>query len=312
MALDLVLNDLSLTPAADVLVARSRMTDLVQTLRSAMLHGTKGVLRTQSGFRGLVLADGYPFDRWANDGYVDRDARFFLLQLTTKAPYCQDHAALEDRVRGVECRFSGCAALGLGVAHLLDTLAVSLASDPIWDAWQLWLQCEELREGAEIACSTEQVHHACFPDHVIRNALWIKERLRGDVRSGRELWERRDELLPSLQFCDSVKHQLEELIPLLVPAVARHLFALDSYCRDWTAGGFNPSEIPLTISMESEPTLAQYGLERTFTCPDGVSRLFNWHSKGTPGPFRIHFVPAGPGELIIGYVGRHLRTVRSN
>ena len=90
------------------------MTDLVQTLRSAMLHGTKGVLRTQSGFRGVVLADGYPFDRWANDGYVDRDARFFLLQLATKAPYWQGHAALEDRVRGVECRFSGCAAQGLG------------------------------------------------------------------------------------------------------------------------------------------------------------------------------------------------------
>lgn len=311
MALDMVLNDLSLTPAADVFAARSRMSGMVQTIKHASLCNVKGALRTQAGLHDIMLADSYPFYLWSCDRNVNPDERLFMLKLATNAPYWQDHATLEDKVRVTEYRFKAQIAQGLGVAHLLDTLAVSLASDSSWNVPLLTLQCEQLSNDMDLWRTNEDVRHASTPDHVTQNASWVQARLRRDIKTGHELWERREELLPSLQFCDSVKPQLEGLIPTILPAVARHLFSFESYCGNWKTGGFNPGEIPLTMSPESESTLEQYGLERTFTCPDGVSRLFSWHSKGTPGPFRIHFVPVGPGELIIGYIGRHLRTVSS-
>jgi len=309
MALDMVLNDLSLTPATDVYTARSRISGLVQTIKHANLHNIKGALRTQADLHDIMLADSYPFHLWATDRSVNPDERLFLLKLATKAPYWQDHATLENQVKGTEYWFRDRIAEGLGVAHLLDTLAVSLISDPAWNKPRLTLLCEQLSDDAEILRTEEEVHHASTPDHVTLNAPWVQERLRRDIKTGRELWEHRKDLLPSLKICDSVRSQLEDLIPVLLPPVARHLFAFETYCRNWNTGGFNPDDIPLTISTESESTLARFRSQRTFTCPDGVRRVFSWHSKGTPGPFRIYFLPSRPGELIIGYIGGHLPTV---
>jgi hypothetical protein len=54
-----------------------------------------------------------------------------------------------------------------------------------------------------------------------------------------------------------------------------------------------------------------YGAERTFTSLDGTRRVFDWHVK--VGHWRIHFDPdVGPGKLLIGYVGKHLRTKKFN
>jgi hypothetical protein len=312
MALDIVLNDLSFTPAENVLSARSRMSGLVQTIKSARLQGMRGSLRTQRDFRYVILAEGYPVERWIYDCASNPDEGRFFLTLATKEPYLRDRVILQDKFRGMECQFCGCVAEGLGSAHLLDTMAVSRASDPIWDAWVLQLRCEELTEDVGISCTDEEIRHASTPAHVIANTAWIQGRLRTDVKIGRELWERREELFPSLQFCDGVQPQLERLTPALILPVTRHLLAFEAYCRDWKVGGFNPDAIPLNKSTESKPTLEQYGAERTFLCPDGIQRLFSWHSKGNPGAFRIYFAPVKPGELIIGYIGRHLRIVSTN
>ena len=85
MALDMVLNDLSLTPATDVYTARSRISGLVQTIKHANLHNIKGALRTQADLHDIMLADSYPFHLWATDRSVNPDERLFLLKLATKA-----------------------------------------------------------------------------------------------------------------------------------------------------------------------------------------------------------------------------------
>jgi hypothetical protein len=311
MALDMVLNDLSFIPASDVLAAKSQMAGLVQTVKSAMLHGVKGALRTRSSLYGTILSEGYQFERWANDRTVNADERLFLLRLTTRSPYWLGDILLENRVGVSECCFDWNPAMGLGVAFLLDTLAVSLASNSIWDEWLIPLNCAELTTDGDISYSDEVVHHASAPLHVEQNATWIQQRLRGDLHSGRELWDRREEVLPSLEFCPGVQTQLETLAPELLSAVVRHLSALQTYCSTWTSGGFNKDAIPLTISVESESTLARFGAERTFVCHDGIPRTFSLHTKGTPGPFRIYLLAeAQPGKLTIGYIGPHLPTAR--
>ena len=166
MALDMVLNDLSLTPAADVFIARSRMSGMVQTIKQASLHKIKGALRTQAGLKDVMLADGYPLYLWSCDRDVNPDERLFLLRLATKAPYWQDHATLEDRVRATEYWFGDQTAQGLGVAHILDTLAVSLASDPVWNAPQLTLLCEQLSDDLRPGAQRKKFAMHPTPDHV--------------------------------------------------------------------------------------------------------------------------------------------------
>ena len=86
----MVLNELSLTPAADIPTARQQMSNLIGTLREATASGVKRVLRTQSNINTVELAPGYPVARWRND--IDKEERRFFTSLTTKAPFWSDVA----------------------------------------------------------------------------------------------------------------------------------------------------------------------------------------------------------------------------
>jgi len=307
MPLDMVLNELSLTPAPDIFMARCRMSRLVQTIKAAKLTGVKGSLRTQAGLQLITLAEGYAFSRWAYDREVSQDERLFVVRLVTKEPYLQDYPSLEDKAARAECLFDGIAARGLLAAYLLDTLALSLASEPCWDVCRLQVKYQEITEGLELTSADEWVYHASSPDHIGRNATWIQERLLRDVRTGGELWTRRDELFPSLDFCGSTQSQAETLTPEMLPFVLKHLTALENYCRSWSDGGFDPNAVRLQVSPESEATLNQYGDERTIICPDNMTRQFSWHSKIGRHAWRIYFAPTNnPGHLVIGYIGPHL------
>jgi hypothetical protein len=60
------------------------------------------------------------------------------------------------------------------------------------------------------------------------------------------------------------------------------------------------------VTGESLPTLNMYSNERTFRCPDGEHRLFDWHLKR--GDTRIHFIDfPEPKRILAAYVGPHLR-----
>ena len=80
---------------------------------------------------------------------------------------------------------------------------------------------------------------------------------------------------------------------------------LQNYCEHWDSEHFDIHRLP-NASGESQTTLDMYSAERTFLCPDGEYRLFEFHLKrwGT----RIHFFdfPASK-RILIGYVGDHLR-----
>jgi hypothetical protein len=125
--------------------------------------------------------------------------------------------------------------------------------------------------------------------------------------NGLQLWDQRTFLFPSLDFCDSVEDQVKALggdgRPLR--AALRGLRDLQNYCEAWSAGAFDIRQLN-RASGESGPTLEMYREERTFRCPDGQYRLFEWHLKR--GDTRIHFLdhPA-QRRLLVGYVGCHLR-----
>jgi hypothetical protein len=80
---------------------------------------------------------------------------------------------------------------------------------------------------------------------------------------------------------------------------------LQRYCESWDSGGFDIHQLA-NASGESESTLDMYSDERTFQCPDGQYRLFEWHLKR--GDMRIHFFDFPQRKrILVGYAGSHLR-----
>jgi hypothetical protein len=316
MDLEMVLNELSLhSLAQDMYSARQRMSNLLHMIRIASKSGVSRVLRTHENFYAERLALGYSIANWRNDSSVDREERRYFNSLTTKAPYWRDlrESEVESDFYLSEFHHNGVLAHGLGFAYLIEALAVSLCSEPQWEASHLDLEAIHLRDDENIFTEQVTVVHASAVEHIQEHTAWINNRLWTSVRDGIELWDRRESLFLSLRFCDAISEQMQSLHPgnPLLRSITRRLLELEHYCRSWNTGPFNPQYLPTRASLESQVTLQQFGGERTFFCPDGQVRLFSWHVRLTPEAWRIHFFPEPETRtIIIGYIGPHLPTVR--
>src|SRR2546425_760945 len=114
----MVVNELSIAvPAADVRTARQWMDGLVSVVRCAIRFGVSRVLRVDHGLDGILLAPDYPVARWRNDHDVDREARRYILSLTSKSPYLSeiDDPDVRDKMNGCDFHCEGQPARGLGV-----------------------------------------------------------------------------------------------------------------------------------------------------------------------------------------------------
>jgi hypothetical protein len=311
MALEMVLNELSLESVTSVYTARQWMLEFIQTIQAATSYKVSRVIRTQSRVFDIPLATDYPLCRWLNDPEVDREAQRYIRALTTKAPLWDGLPELFDRVLEHEFHYENQQALGLGVAYLLESLAISLPSEGCWNATLLPLNASWITGDGDIEEETVCVVHASQPVHMNEHREWIQDRLRSNVRDGNDLWNRRAELLPSLMFCEAAGHRIQGLDPTMLHPVARRLFELQAYCDGWTEGGFDQGQLPTRATPESQATLERYGNERTFVCPDNVVRTFSWHVRLTLHAWRVHFHPDPQTRtMIIGYIGPHLPTVR--
>lgn len=316
MALEMVLNELSLrTAAADIPTARRLMSDFIKTVREVKAQsGRQATLRTQDAFHTTTLASDYPLRRWLNNPEVDREEQRFIKTLATKAPFSNDLANLkiqdiENNRGNSEFRHQGELAIGLGVAYLLNVsanaLSISLLSEPRWDCDRLELTVARLDE-EDLIEEHQEIRHASRSNHVQTHANWIKRCIQSEVLDRLELWNRRGELFPSLEFCDAVGKQLESLATrnLILRQVVKRLFELEDACKNWTEGAFNWGSLPCKASPESQTRLQQLEQELTFKCLDGEERIFSLHVRMTPGAWRLHFSDElGPGKIIIGYIG---------
>ena len=310
MELELVFNELSCEhPAPDRDTARMWAESVVLTMREVMQRGAKRVVRSTLDLQQVELGPDYRWWDWRKDPAVPRELQQYFRSIATKYPALLDEAVIEQDMYGCDYFLDGQRAAGLGIACRMDSLALSMPSSRIWQTSLLLLEVHELRED-EIERRAEDVRHASRPEHV-RDAHsdWIKRRLESLVEDGDELWERSREFFPSLVFCSAVAEQMNGLPKAALPSVIRGLFRLDDYAREWMSGGFDPKEVRCSLSPESPSTMSQFAAERTFLCPDGRRLAFSWHAK--VGSWRVYFDSnVGPRRLLVGYVGRHLRTAK--
>ena len=322
MEIDLVFNELSLqNPASDQQTAREWMSNFIKTVKVVKSQGVKVYLRTQYNFHKTILANEYPLRSWLNDQEVAKEEQIFIKTLATGSPFSTNivNSEIQDieNNQGLsEFYYQGIVAVGLGVAYLLDTLgintiAISLISDECWNFSKLEINCLEYSENCEECRKILQLRHASRNIHVQDHTEWIQRQIQADIDCGQDIWDKKEELFPNLEFCDNVSKQLQNIQyrQLELKPVYKTLTELQKCCQDWKSGGFTVIGYPLDESGESEPTLNRYRQERLFICPDSEERLFERHIKLRSCNWRIHFFPLQPGKVIIGYVGRHLPTV---
>ena len=322
MDLEMVFNELSArTLASDIFTARQLMSELISTMVAAKGCGLKG-LRTQTNFHAMVIGENYPLSLWLNDNEVNKDEKRFLKTLATKTPLSIDipDVNLKIKVEAPDCEFSlqGSQAEGFKVAYYLDTLAISLNSESLWNSSRINLELIQIDEnGDDLIEESVEVFHASQKKHVLEHADWIQKRLQPDRLNGIELWNRRHDLFPSLQFCNNGNRQLRKLRAgeEKLQFVLEILYELENCAKNWEMGDFSLDGTSLDVSGESKETLnnKEYSKKRTFLCPDGKKRLFELHVKIRQCNWRIHFCPEvleeGARKVIIGYVGIHLPTV---
>lgn len=304
----IVFNELSaIPPAPSMANARTYLETLSEILIDQRIKGKK-VLVAPTQFLQLQIAVGYSIGRWlAEHGEVDREKRLRIKTLVDRRSDYTDCVPLDEFDSGeVEYRFAGQSAQGLFVAFSVDGLAVSLQSGAQWNVTSLdlekfWIDHENLQT------RILNVLHASRVDHLEGHLEWLREREPPSPANGAELWAEKQSLFPNLEFCDSVENQIRVLggNDPRFKAVMRGLRDLQNYCDSWNTQNFDIHRFA-NASGESQSTLNMYSDERTFRCPDGQYRLFEWHLKR--GDTRIHFFDfPEPKRILVGYAGAHLR-----
>jgi hypothetical protein len=303
-----VFNELSLPAMApDRATGRRYLDELSNVLLDPRL-GQKRVLVTPDGFPQLQVSDGYPVGRWLGEyAPADKERRLRIkLLLDRSILYRECLAANESESGEAEYRFTGQIAHGLATALLVDGLGVSMRSGEQWDVSSITLEKSWI-DGDDIKADVLDVAHACRAAHLAAHTHWLDRIQAPPPANGVALWDERGALFPSLDFCESVEGQISSLggSDPRFKAVSRGLRDLQNYCDSWNTGNFDIHRVP-HASGESTSTLNMYSEERTFRCPDGQYRVFEWHLKR--GDTRIHFFDFPPRKrILVGYVGDHLR-----
>ncbi|AFZ26020.1 hypothetical protein Cylst_3907 [Cylindrospermum stagnale PCC 7417] len=321
MEFDLVFNELSVQNIdSNVEIARQWMSDFIETIRAFTAQGVKVSIRSNEYFYTIMLAPNYSISQWCKE--ANEKERRFIKNLATKTPLSQD--LLNPKIQDIEnnaglsdAYHQGKSAIGLGVAYLLDTVAISFISDQSWDLSCLELDLIQLNDNDEIINQAVEIRHASRNIHIQDHSEWIQERIRTGVNDGEDIWERRKELFPSLEFCENVSKQIQSLYygtPML-RQVEKKLFELENYCKSWKDGAFDLDLLPSKATPESESRLKDLEEKLTFKCPDGKKRIFSLHLRMTgAGAWRLHFSSElgicpelGTGKIIIGYIGKKIQ-----
>jgi hypothetical protein len=150
------------------------------------------------------------------------------------------------------------------------------------------------------------VRHLAAVPHIEAHRAWLKARQLHTVRDGRELWDRRAELFPSLDLCRETQRQLEALDPgsPALSNVTQRLLAIDAAFGRWDGSPIHPDFLPSKCTPETPQTLAEEVEDHTATRADGSSHLFKWHVRFTPGAGRIFFDGDDATRRgLVGYIG---------
>ncbi|MFJ2557754.1 MULTISPECIES: hypothetical protein [unclassified Streptomyces] len=290
--------------------AMTRMVEAVLAIRQKDPKGTALVTHADS-LMALQLAQGHPISKWMGVPGTE-ELRVLLKRMEDKSPY-ETVFPEGETFSDIGYRHEEETVRGLGFAHLLGGIGISLPLEARWDADRLTLVQERLVDDEETgsALTEVEVRHAAGTEHVAPHLRWIsrgadsvRQKAIEGLRSGTELWSLRSDLFPLLQFTSLAEQYFAELPEVWVRPVGERLGELHDAVDDW-----DPARQPICPQWRSYVRTEFEARRRLCWFPDddGENRLFDWHCDFLPSPGRMHFrLIHEERTLRIAYVGRKL------
>ncbi len=239
------------------------------------------------------------------------DTGRFLMRLLAKFPIEDDvtdeelAALLELDVAG----HPGCYALLL-CWHSRDRVCATLSSEPRWRMSPLEITAHKHGE-PEVDRVLRPVRNFFSLDSANALLAEFNDELFSTIEP-LDLWQRRADLFPDLDFAPSVE---DDLAVLSEPVFRQALFRLQELCsasNEWRTSNAAIPKYLSKVTGESDSTMQQFGRDRIFRSCSGKNEVFELHARLQDG-HRLHLREVSATKRIeIGYVGKHLRIVSEN
>lgn len=200
----------------------------------------------------------------------------------------------------------------LGVAFLLNGMAVSFLSDGVWDDSFIDLKWHTFEKNGLIVEKKCEAKNAARFEHWALHLKEIHAQRKENCRKGIEFWKNRRREFPNLIFCGDTEKTFQNLSigNANFSRLWDNLKLLNEHIRDCRSDRELKENTGLNFSDESNRVKTNEKLRRyrEFTLPgEPIRKFFGLHVKNFPGAFRLHFLPDyKTGKIYIGYFGKHL------
>lgn len=257
-------------------------------------------------FSEINLAENYHIKQWFSK--LPREDRQLFVSYTAQEPLIHDYPYYY--FQNQECK-------GFAYAYENDCLSINYNPNANWSETKYLLEKRYLDEQTlDYEVEKIEILHISKQEHLSIHQIWIEHKIKllineqlSEIKNHTDFWKKRDELFKQLVFCEEVEFQIASIPFNFLSNAIQKLLSMNSMIEAMPSDFFEIDKIQLNISPESESTLAQLSAERTFLCPDGERRIFNWHIKLPT--LRIYFYPIPESKKCwIGYIGKHLRTTK--
>lgn len=239
------------------------------------------------------------------------DTGRFLMRLLTKYPV-EDDVSDEELAALLDldvCGHPGCYSL-LICWHSPDRVCATLSAEALWRVSPLEIIAHK-HGNPDLDRTVRPVRNFFSLDSARALIAEFNDELFSTIQAP-ELWQRRAELYPGLDFAPSVEGNLSGLGASIFRQTVFRLKELCAASTEWKASGAAVPKYLSKVTGESDTTMQQFGGDRVFRSSSGQDEVFELHARLQDG-HRLHLREVSATKRIeIGYVGRHLRIASEN
>lgn len=316
MTIELFLNEASVpTGNIDIDEARRLFSSFVGTIRCLRKHAGEVIFNTDTAISNMSLGDKFTVAALRNQSECVEEGQY-LKRIQDRRPFSRviselnapDPGRIEYKIPVTANHKAGDIFFGLGLSVSLSGVSVSFQTSNFWHSHRIELDRSWLEEDGTVTQTVVTASNACCCDDADLLSDGIKPAPGPGVKNGFELWERREEMFPGLNFIPRVRAQIEALLAgeRVFHVVQRKLAEINRAALDWRKGNTEFPVFECHVRPESTSRIDEGLVD--FKDSNGFVRTFSNHLDYGPAENRLHFLyDTDPNKhILIGHVGRKI------